>query len=247
LFGNNETTPGGVVDGGPFIPQATMLSDAVSKMQSALLYQENPALRRVINSLIARVYLARADYANAATYAAIGMVEGDNAFECLYNDVNSNYYWQQAGYGRQQVGVDPRFLTYLTQDPAEEARIQLDFVTGRDGNSYPFQIKYPDPGSSFPIVTWQENNLMLAECVLRGSGAGTPAALVNAVRASHGLTALGLVDLSVIMVERDKELFCQGTRLIDQNRNAVPWHLGAGLWRYLPIPQSERDANPNLP
>jgi hypothetical protein len=90
LYGINETTPGGVVDGGAFLSQATMLGDAVSKLQSALLYQEDPALRRVINSLIARIYLARADYANAATYAAIGMVDGDDAFECLYSDVSNN-------------------------------------------------------------------------------------------------------------------------------------------------------------
>jgi hypothetical protein len=140
-------------------------------------------------------------------------------------------------------------LTYLTQDPAEEARIQLDFVAGRDGNSYPYQVNYPNAGSSFPIVTWQENNLMLAECVLRGSGAGTPLTLVNAERTSHGLAGLVSINIAGIMVERDKELFCRGTRLMDQHRDptSLPWHLDAGTWGYLPIPQSERDANPNLP
>jgi starch-binding outer membrane protein, SusD/RagB family len=68
---------------------------------------------------------------------------------------------------------------------------------------------------------------------------------VNAVRASHGLDARTETNLDSIMIERDKELFCFGLRLTDQRRNNT-WHLPAGTWKFLPITEDEREANPNL-
>jgi len=70
-------------------------------------------------------------------------------------------------------------------------------------------------------------------------------ALVNEVRASHNLAALSEVNLDVIYEERDKELFVQGQRLIDQRR-FNRWHLPAGTWKYLEITERERLSNPNL-
>ncbi|MFA7228652.1 MAG: RagB/SusD family nutrient uptake outer membrane protein, partial [Melioribacteraceae bacterium] len=100
--------------------------------------------------------------------------------------------------------------------------------------------------NNFPIMTWQENNLMVAECALRGNGAGNALTLVNAVRASHSLDPLASIDLDGVMIERDKELFVQGTRLMDQHRTGA-WHIAGNVWRYMPIPRNERNANPNLP
>ena len=246
-FAVNPATPGGVIDAGPFIPQTNLLDDAIARMKNALLHQEDPVQKRIVNSMLAKAYLAKQDYANAATYAAAGMQSGDEAFVCLYNNVSNNYYWSAAGLGRQQMGVHPRFLAYLAADPAEAERIPLDSVRGRDLAWYPFQMKYAEPGGSFHVMTWQENDLMTAECALRGAGGGSPVTLVNDVRTSHGLSTIASVDLAGLMVERDKELFCQGVRLVDQDRGAVAWHLAAGLWKYLPIPRRERDSNPNLP
>ncbi len=86
---------------------------------------------------------------------------------------------------------------------------------------------------------------MLAELALRGQATGDALTLVNAVRTSHGLDPLATIDIAGIMVERDKELFVQGTRLMDQHRTNN-WHLAAGTWKYFPIPQTERDANSNF-
>ncbi len=246
-FGINPTSPGGVIDGGPFIAQSDLLDDAVAHFEAAVAHQFSLTEQRITNSLIARAYLAKKDYAHAATFAAQGMLQGEDPFVCLYNDVSQNFYYTDAGYGRQQMGVADRFAAYIAADPAEAVRIPLDSLIGRDGGTYYFQVKYPLAGSSFPIMTWQENSLMSAECALRGSGAGDALALVNDVRGSHGLSSLSSVDLAGLMVERDKELFCQGDRLMDENRGAVPWHLGTGDWHVLPIPRAERDANPNLP
>lgn len=87
---------------------------------------------------------------------------------------------------------------------------------------------------------------MLAELALRLDNDATRAlTLVNEVRASRNLSPLSAVDLDVIYVERDKELFVQGQRLMDQRR-FNRWHLPAGTWKYLEITERERLSNPNL-
>ena len=110
------------------------------------------------------------------------------------------------------------------------------------------QIKYPDSDSPISIIDWQENHLILAELDLRGEATGGSAlGAVNEVRASHGLFSLDEVDYSVLLHERDKELFCRGQRLIDQRRfpDELPWHTGE--WHYMVIPYEEEYANPNYP
>ncbi|MBA4407308.1 hypothetical protein C0389_08545 [bacterium] len=245
-FGLNENQPGGVIDAGPFIPQSTLLDEAIAKMKEALAIQTDAYLKKVANSMIAKTYLAKKDYANAATYATQGMVSADKAFEALHNDVFNIYFWGFAGAGRVQIAVNERFNNYVKADPKEAGRIKLGNVKGTDNVTYYWQLKYPDKFNNFPIMTWQENNLMIAECALRGSGTGNALALVNAVRTSRALDPLASIDVAGIMVERDKELFVQGNRLMDQNRTDT-WHISGNVWRYMPIPRNERNANPNLP
>ncbi len=65
-----------------------------------------------------------------------------------------------------------------------------------------------------------------------------------------GLSSLGSIDFNLLLHERDKELFCQGQRLIDQNRfpDLLSWHIiGEGTWHYLPVPFEEELSNPNYP
>ncbi|RMG34857.1 MAG: hypothetical protein D6732_10140, partial [Methanobacteriota archaeon] len=221
-WGLHETEPGGVIDGGPFVQQSEMLALAREKFNAALQVAPDAYWTRVVNSLLAKTYIVVNDYTNAATYAANGMVAGDAPFEALYNDVDDNYVWQQGGRLRTQVVVDPRFEAYITADPNEANRIQIEAITGNSGATYWRQIRYPEAGSPIPVMTWQENNLMLAEIALNG-GTGDPVALVNEVRASHGLSALAAVDMNVLIEERDKELFVTGNRVIDQNRFNLPF------------------------
>jgi hypothetical protein len=245
-FGLNKNEPGGVIDAGPFIPQAALLDQAAAKMKEALNVQTNAALKKVINSMIAKVYLAKKDYANAATYAAAGMAKGDAPFQALNNDVYNIYFWGFAGAGRVQIAVNSRFNDYVVANPKEAARIKLGTVKGTDNLTYYWQNKYPEKSNHFPVMTWQENNLMIAECALRGAGAGNALALVNEVRAAYSIDNLASIDLAGIMIERDKELFVQGNRLVDQHRTGT-WHIAGDVWRYMPIPRSERNGNPNLP
>lgn len=236
---------GGVIDNGPFIPSAQMYADAVDRMKSSLQYTSDELQVRIVNSLIARAYLYNGDYTNAATHAASGMVEGDTPFEAIHSLTETNEYYSQAGAGRSQFVIDNRFVDYVTTDPNEANRIAYAEVLGSDNVTYYSQRKYPAQDSPLPLITWQEVYLMKAELAVRGFGSGDAVALVNAVRASHSIDDLSAVDLDVIYVERDKELFCTGSRMPDQIR-FDRWHLPAGSWKYLPITQSERNNNDNF-
>jgi hypothetical protein len=245
-FARSQNEPGSPIDAGPFIPAATLLDQAVEKYNAAANATTDALSKRIANSLIAKAYLAKGAYAQAAAAAANGMTSGDANFNALNSDVSNIYYWGFAGAGRVQIAVANRFNDYITADPKEVARIKINSVVGVSKATYYWQLKYPEKGSAFVMMTWKENNLMRAELILRGNATGNALDLVNAVRASYSLNNLTTIDLAGLMVERDKEMFVQGTRLIDQNRGAVPWHLAATTWRYLPISETEKLNNPNL-
>ena len=245
-FGLTEHEGGGCIDGGPFIPSADMYDLAIEKFVSALNYTTDAYEQRVTNSLIARCYLFKGDYENTKTYALDGLVDGDAPFQALH-DVQSdwNYYWAQSGQGRPSTVTDWRFNGYVTADPDEAARIPLDPILGNDWvTTFYLQDKYPLRESPTNLISWQENELMLAEVEIRS---GDPGALtrMNNVRDSHGLDPLTSVDLNVLIEERDKELFVTGIRLMDQRRFDL-WHLAEDTWQYLPITNNERNANPHI-
>jgi starch-binding outer membrane protein, SusD/RagB family len=245
-IGLTETQGGSPIDGGPFIASAQMYDLAIAKFNESLKYTTDAATIRIVNSVIARAYLYKEDYASAATFAKIGMASGDADFTALHNVQEDNEYWANAGPGRSQYVADFRFKGYIDADPNEANRIKLVPKTGNDGTTiYYVQTKYSERESPGIMMTWQENNLMLAELTLRGQSAGDALTLVNAVRASHSIAALTSVDLDALYVERDKELFVTANRLPDERR-FNKWHLGAGTWQYLPITDDERNSNPNL-
>ena len=249
-YGLNPREGGGVItldpaEPGSFIPSAEMFDQAIDKLNAASSLGDAYQVR-IINTILARIYLIQGDYANAATAAQAGLVEGDAPFEALYSVEVPNYYWSQAGAGRNQWVVDFRFNDYVQADPAEAVRIPLDEVLGGDGSTiYYRQAKYPDRESSIPFTKWQENSLILAELDLRNGDPASALTHVNQVRASHNLDPLAALDMLTLMDERDKELFTMGLRLPDQRRMDI-WHLGPDTWWYLPIPQNERNINDNF-
>ncbi|MFA3783459.1 hypothetical protein ABRY23_10390 [Melioribacteraceae bacterium 4301-Me] len=245
-FGKAQTTGGSPIDAGPFLSSNELYDQAISRFKEALKYTTDAKNIRIVNSCIARAYLYKGDYANAATYAKQGMVNGDPPFQALHNVQQSSDYWGNSGNGRTQFVCDFRFKAYIDADPNEANRIKLATKLGNDKKTtYYYQVKYPTNDSPEIEMTWQENNLMLAELALRGQSTGDPVALVNEVRASHSIAPLAAVDLDVIYTERDKELFCTGSRLPDERR-FNKWHLGAGTWQYFPITIDEINSNHNL-
>lgn len=250
-FGLTETQGGGVIDNGPFIPSTDMYALAIGKFEEALNYVDSDYESRVLHTWIAKCYLALKDYTRTAVQANQGLQEGDAPFQALYSPDLANGWWGFAGAGRVQIGVDFRFKDYIDANPEEANRIIILPTPAIDPNqvqpygTYFRQAIYEEQSSPINVLTWQENHLIRAEMVLHGTGSGDALALVNAVRASHNISPLGSIDLEGLFVEREKELFTKGTRLIDQHR-LDRWHLGTGTWRYLPITRRERANNPNI-
>ncbi len=245
-WGKSETTGGSPVDGGPFIASSTLYDQAIALFKESLKYTTDAKTIRIVNSCIARTYLYKGDYANAVTYAKLGMVSGDAPFQALHSVQESSDYWGNSGNGRTQFVCDPRFRAYVVADPNEANRVKIAPKLGNDKKTtYYYQVKYPANNSPEDEMTWQENNLMLAELALRGQAtAGDPITLVNAVRASHSIAPLVAVTLDDIYTERDKELFCTGSRLPDERR-FNKWHL-PGKWEYFPLTIDELNSNKNL-
>ncbi len=237
---------GGVIDAGPFVPASEMYDQALEKLNAALGSADDYQ-RRVVNTVIARIHLFRGDFPAARTAAQNGLQEGDEPFASLHDVESQNEYYANAGRGRNQWVVAFEVQDIVENDPAEAVRIPLDVIAGNDDPPTTFyrQARYTERSSPIPFATWQENALMLAELDLRDGNAGSALERVNAVRASHGLDPLASIDLDGLVFEREKELFAQGFRLIDQRR-FDRWHLGPNTWQYLPITQSERNQNENF-
>ena len=247
-YGLNPDEGGGVIDAGPFIPSADMYAQAVTKLQTALDYTTDAYNTKLVYSVLARIYIFQNNYSSAYAAAQNGLAQGDAPYQALYTTESDNYFWQQAGNGRTQMVLDNRFNQYLVDDATEAARVAVDAFAGTDGTTFYRQAKFPAADSPIDYLTWQENSLILAECALNGQ-AGDALALINAVRASHGLAALAAADMNVLIQERDKELMCTGVRLPDQRRwdaEYDTWHLADGKWMYLPITERERNINENF-
>jgi starch-binding outer membrane protein, SusD/RagB family len=247
-------TPGSPIDKSPLIPASVLYADAIARWKLALAQTTDAKQQRMLNSLIARAYLFMGQYAEAATYAAQGMNQGDAAWQALYNVTNENNYRVAAGQIRVQFAADNRFAAYIAATPNEANRIKILAKTNK-GYNYYIQNKYVvDPVglttvTPIDLITWQETQLMRAELVLRGAGSGDALALVNSVRAFYTIPALTSITLSTtgqpsIYEERDKELSFRGLRLIDQRRFGK-FHVASGM-QYFPIPRGEITRNPYL-
>lgn len=243
--------PGSPIDKSAMISGTQLLDDAIAKAKLALAATSVAYEKQLVNSFLAKFYLAKGDWSNATTHALAGLAKGQAAFNALNSSTFTAYHWGFAGAGRTQCHVADKYNQYIVDNPEEANRIKLASFVGKSGKTYYRQNKYPLQESPFVVMTWQENHLMLAELALRGQAtAGNALALVNEVRANYSISPLAAVNLDVVFVERDKELFVQGARHQDQIR-FNKWHtqtMGTtlGAWKYLPIPQAERDANPNL-
>jgi hypothetical protein len=105
-----------------------------------------------------------------------------------------------------------------------------------------------------PIVTWTENQLILAEAKFQ-TGGGSAAALphVNAVRAALGMGALGAVTLQDIMIEKWIAMFQNIEAWNDYKRTCIPALTPAGdpqaaeIPGRIPYSLNERQNNPNVP
>ena len=228
-----------------------------------------------VNALLGRVYLYNKDYAEAITYSEAAISGGNYSLlpkdeyaafwynaktdskEVLFqlgfngneqlNTTSLGYIFQDEGYGDLQVTDD---LTGLyAVDDVRGAFIFSGFNYG----------KYSDlqGNNPVPIVRFSEVLLNIAEAKFNLDNADTDALdIINFISSTRG--GFDYVNLTIenVLNERRKELAFEGFRFFDLVRNgkdipAVPGSdyetqpYGSTTLAF-PIPQSERDANPNM-
>ncbi len=242
-FGLQETKGGGCIDLSAFIPSDAMYDLAIGKITASIPYG-TPEQQRIAHTMLARIHLIKGEYSSAQSEAALGMISSDADLDAQFSSEAQNFWWITTGAGRVQFVLDQRFHNYLLEDPKESSRLPI-VVTPSDTSVVLYvQNKYPQDASPIPFATWQENELIQAEAASRGGDNATALIMVNDIRTSHGLDVRTATTIDSIYIERDKELFCTGARIIDERRFGK-WHLPSG-WQYLPITQRERTANSHL-
>lgn len=244
------------IDQGPELQPGQVLQEAEAYFTAAI---NNPAssenVRRIALLGRARVRLDRGNATGAASDAVqipqgwvhriqYATVQGSRENR-VYNVTNRNLFLSVAPeYRDLEVGGTP--------DP--RVPVADSGINGHDGVTRHFyQRKYTSAASPITLASWAEAKLILAEAA---GGAGA-VQHINELRAAQGIAPLQNPDVSnmlpVVLEERRRQLFTEGHRLNDMLRHGIPFPQGTnhkgqtyGPATCLPLPDQERDSNPNL-
>lgn len=199
--------------------------------------------RRAANTLKARYFLHAArtrngDYALAAAAAAQGIQSSAGDLRTYQSaNVGEENQWFQFRRGRgtdiaagqfivnlMQGRGDPRLTQYF--GPSGQGPIRGVPPNTEDETASWLSATRGAAGFRQPLVTWAENQLILAEAQVR-SGSGTPLALLNAVRTAAGYTTpltglTGNALLEEILLEKYIALFQNPEAWSDYRRTCIP-------------------------
>ena len=153
------------------------------------------------------------------------------------NDLNTFYSSSQRG----DIEIDPGFIGLYDANDERGAFF---------GSSGTYTSKFDQQYGNLKVIRLAEMYLIRAECNLRLSTSlgASPLSDINAVRTRAGAPSLTTVMLNDVLLERRLELAFEGFRIHDIKRlkesvGSLPFNSPKLL---LPIPQRERDVNPNL-
>ena len=227
------------------------------------------------SAFLSRIYLAQSEWQKAAEAANRVIASGNyslvpNISQAFNNTANSpedifaiqqnaqsnagtanagltTFYASLPGVGRGDIDISDNHL--LIYEPGDD-RKEL-FYEGTGDKPGPLRsAKWVERFANIPIVRLSEMYLTRAEANYRsGQSLGaTPSADVSVVRARSGLPATVVSSVDQILLERRRELAFEGDRYnvikrTQQNVGARPYDDPKLIY---PIPQFERDANPNL-
>lgn len=223
------------------------------------------------HTLRARYYLHQAEvdpsnYARALAEAQLGIKQG-NDYTAFHSSLpaESNQWYQfqvveREGYVRAGQALvdtlknrsDPRLAQYyrLNDNGA--------YVGSRPGenNEIASEISVTrlNPAFRQPLVTWRENQLIIAEAASKTNDDATALTALNAVRADVGFAApvilAGSALYAEIMTQKWIEDFQKLEVFQDYNRSCYPRLIpatGGTIPARLLYPGNERNSNPNIP
>ena len=223
------------------------------------------------HSLKARYYLNIKNYASAKSEAALGIIDAANNLNGIYTQTIGEYnpwaHWTNDEAG-EPIRVDATYMRLLKSE-ANDNRIEKYFsANGTNGGFWGFAqrtVENPDTNETnataaasmklyksyatpFPIVTAEENSLILAESSARTGDETTALSSVNSIRKAAGLTDFsgsGAALIGEILKQKYLELFLQGVSYADMRRTGTfPDSAIPIKWIY---PISENLSNPNVP
>jgi len=154
------------------------------------------------------------------------------------------------------IAVDPRFRD-LEVDGVPDPRVPIVDAgrVGHDGQTQSIlSTKYVVNSDPIPIASWDEAQLIIAE----GEGGEAAVEAINRLRAKEGLPGFDSSDeeeiAAQVLEERRRELFLEGQRLgdflrldeLEFDQGTTPKGVPFGGTTCLPLPQSERNSNPNI-
>lgn len=222
------------------------------------------------HTLRARYYLHQAEvtpsnYALALAEAKLGISSSANDYLAFHSAVpaESNQWYQfqvvdRSGYmlaGEALVDTlknrnDPRLAQYYAGPPF----IGSKPGENNDATASDLSDVRLDPAFRQPLVTWRENQLIIAEAASKTGDDATALAALNAVRSNVGLTPFagaGTALYTEIMVQKWIEDFQKIESFQDYNRSCLPKLKPATGATAIPgrllYPINERNSNPNIP
>ena len=173
----------------------------------------------------------------------------------------------QSNVRNEHVSVDPLFrdltidaLGNATQGngvPDPRVTVTEKGGVGEDGfTDMFFQEKYTSLDDDYPLATWREAILIIAEV----QGGQTAVDMINALRDKHSLPNYTPVDVNdateirnAVIEEKRRETFLEGHRISEMQRHDLPFQQGVnhrgltyGVFECLPEFFVEGDNNPNF-
>src|SRR6267378_3167905 len=224
------------------------------------------------HTLKARYYLHQAEltpsnYASALAEAQLGIKKGNDylAFHSQ-TPAESNLWYQfqvidRSGYmlaGEALVDTlknraDPRLALYYAKNGAGQ---YVGSKPGQnlDATASDLSDARLDPAFRQPLVTWRENQLIIAEAASKTGNDAAALTALNAVKADVGVAQVVLVGAPLyaeIMTEKWIEDFQKIEVFQDYNRSCFPVLIPAPGKSAIPgrliYPDVERNSNPNIP
>jgi hypothetical protein len=223
------------------------------------------------HSLKARYYLNIKNYTSAQSEATLGITDAANNLKGIYSKTAGEFspwgHWSNDEAG-EPIRVDATYMRLLKSE-ANDGRIAKYFSpNGSDGGYWGFAqrtVETPDTNETnatsaasmkiyksydtpFPIVTAEENSLILAEVAARNGDETTALTNVNNIRKAAGLSDFsgsGAALIAEILKQKYLELFLQGLSYADMRRTGTFPDSDIPIkWIY---PISENLTNPNVP
>lgn len=227
---------------------------------------------QLAHTLKARFYLHTAEttpanYALALAEAQLGIADSTGDFKTVHSDAATEaniwhqFFRDRDSYmraGKSLVDTmnarsDPRRANYFgaNQSGAFVGADQGEPQTAT--HSLPSALRL-NPAFRQPLVTWAENQLILAEAAAQTGDEALARTALNAVRAGAGLGSIspsGAQLIHAIMIEKWITLFQNIEAYNDYKRTCVPNLAPAGDATEIPgrpfYAFSERNTNPNIP